>query len=213
MAERINGDPSPFATRHYFWSAPDARRWTRVAEYALLIGAVIGIPLALIIPWLGPHMAWRIVQWFSVSFAFLFAVQLGVRRWARWRAPILGTMEAALSYVAPQFANANTERAVFIGIGAHHGVVFEHVIHGDHASVKIDVRDLLGRALRADAVVFLMFHNHPGETEARPSRTDNDFTRRLARAGRDLGLHFMDHVIVTGENHFSYWADGSLNRK
>jgi DNA repair protein RadC len=41
----------------------------------------------------------------------------------------------------------------------------------------------------------VLFHNHPsGDPE--PSREDEDLTRRLAEAGKLMGIAVLDHVVL-----------------
>jgi DNA repair protein RadC len=53
-------------------------------------------------------------------------------------------------------------------------------------------------------------HNHPsGDPE--PSDDDLSLTRRLAEAGRLLGIEVLDHIIITNtESFYSFKARGAL---
>lgn len=56
---------------------------------------------------------------------------------------------------------------------------------------------------------YRLAHNHPSG-EANPSPEDIETTRRLAQAGRILGVPLLDHVIVTERGHFSFRREGRL---
>jgi DNA repair protein RadC len=59
------------------------------------------------------------------------------------------------------------------------------------------------------ASALILVHNHPsGNPE--PSRADIEITRRIAEAGRLLGVTVHDHVIVGREGHVSLRAKGLL---
>ena len=47
-----------------------------------------------------------------------------------------------------------------------------------------------------------MVHNHPGGNPA-PSEADKAFTAELQRLAPQLGLRFLDHVIVTEGDCYS----------
>jgi DNA repair protein RadC len=55
----------------------------------------------------------------------------------------------------------------------------------------------------------ILCHNHPSGEET-PSDDDIALTRRLADAGRILGIEVLDHVIVTKRSHFSFKEQGFL---
>jgi DNA repair protein RadC len=62
--------------------------------------------------------------------------------------------------------------------------------------------DVFRTALLDHAAGVIGFHNHPsGELE--PSPDDVELTRRLAAAGRVVGVTFLDHVIVAGARWLS----------
>lgn len=62
-------------------------------------------------------------------------------------------------------------------------------------------REVFAPALGHRAASVVVVHNHPsGETD--PSEDDLAITRRLEEAGRILGVHLLDHVIV-GRNGFT----------
>jgi DNA repair protein RadC len=58
---------------------------------------------------------------------------------------------------------------------------------------------------RAAAVIFV--HNHPSG-ELQPSESDLNIHRQLAEAGKILGIHILDHVIVTRKGYYSFQEAG-----
>ncbi|QYU66257.1 hypothetical protein J4558_14805 [Leptolyngbya sp. 15MV] len=68
---------------------------------------------------------------------------------------------------------------------------------------------MIRRALDLGASALILVHNHPsGNPE--PSRADIDITRRIAEAGRLLGVVVHDHVIVGRQGHASLKAKGLI---
>lgn len=55
----------------------------------------------------------------------------------------------------------------------------------------------------------VLMHNHPSGDPA-PSRADIDITRRVAEAGKRLGISLHDHVIIAASGHSSLRAMGLL---
>jgi hypothetical protein len=60
---------------------------------------------------------------------------------------------------------------------------------------------------RAAAVIFL--HNHPSG-ELQPSESVLNIHRQLTEAGRILGIHVLDHIIVTRKGDCSFQEAGLL---
>ncbi len=60
---------------------------------------------------------------------------------------------------------------------------------------------------RAASVIFA--HNHPSGDE-QPSESDRRIQEQLTQAGDILGLHILDHVIVTRRSYFSFQEAGFI---
>lgn len=85
--------------------------------------------------------------------------------------------------------------------------VFE-ISHGTVNSSVFGVREILQKALLANAVNIIMMHNHPSG-DPNPSREDITVTERLAEAGKLLGVQLLDHIIV-GDTYCSLKEKGYL---
>ncbi|UUZ45323.2 DNA repair protein RadC [Janibacter limosus] len=79
------------------------------------------------------------------------------------------------------------------------------VASGSATDSLVPVRDVLASALRHDAVAIALAHNHPGGS-VEPSADDVSVTERLRRACDEVGLRFLDHVIVAGDRWRSVTA-------
>ena len=88
-------------------------------------------------------------------------------------------------------------------------IVDHHVGDGSVDEAAIHPREVVRKALDVGATALILVHNHPsGNPE--PSRADIDITRRIAEAGRLLGIVVHDHVIVGREGHVSLKAKGLI---
>jgi DNA repair protein RadC len=70
-------------------------------------------------------------------------------------------------------------------------------------------REVFEKAVRARAASVVVCHNHPSD-DPRPSDDDLRLTRRLAEAGRILGIKLLDHVIVCRSSHYSFREHAAL---
>jgi DNA repair protein RadC len=73
----------------------------------------------------------------------------------------------------------------------------------------VEPREILKRALLANAAGVILYHNHPSGDPS-PSREDRDFTRRLAAAADSVGLRLLDHVVVGREGCVSFRESGLM---
>jgi DNA repair protein RadC len=63
----------------------------------------------------------------------------------------------------------------------------------------LPIREVLNAVLRHDGRAFALVHNHPSG-EKTPSKVDRKVTVELAAAARTVGLRFLDHVVVGGND-------------
>ena len=69
--------------------------------------------------------------------------------------------------------------------------------------------EILAPLLKRDTSRFILVHNHPSG-DPQPSADDLHFTRRLDQGCRLLGMEFIDHLVVTRSNWFSFRREGLL---
>lgn len=169
-----------------------------------IIGAASGVAGAL---------GWTTTAWLALlGLAAIPVAQFLAKEVAKWPligAPQIGSVDAAVAFVRPFFDNGNLphERAICLGIGVNGRLVFRHAIEGERTQVNINVRDMLARALRADAIIILFFHNHP-DGDVRPSRSDCRMTSRLDTVTRLIGMNTIDHIVITRDSHYSFYESG-----
>lgn len=75
--------------------------------------------------------------------------------------------------------------------------------------VRPTMRDIVAKALQANASAMILGHNHPsGVAEA--SESDRMFTADVLAALRPIGVSVVDHVIVAGDAAFSFAEAGLM---
>jgi DNA repair protein RadC len=62
----------------------------------------------------------------------------------------------------------------------------------------VPIREILTAMLRWDGHGFALAHNHPTD-DPRASPADIEVTQQLRFAAAEIGLHFLDHIIVTDQ--------------
>jgi len=70
-------------------------------------------------------------------------------------------------------------------------------------------REVMKSAILSNAASIIVGHNHPsGNSE--PSKEDIEVTRRLAEAGKIIGIDVIDHIIVGDETYISLKEKGYI---
>ncbi len=77
------------------------------------------------------------------------------------------------------------------------------VSQGTLNSSPVHPREVFNSAIRERAASVIVVHNHPSG-DPTPSGEDIKITRRLVTAGQTVGIPLVDHVIVGGEEYFSF---------
>jgi len=96
-------------------------------------------------------------------------------------------------------AQRREEVVVLVCDAGNHLRHTETVAFGSVDRAPVPVREILNCVLRHDGRGFAVAHNHPsGDTT--PSAADLQATRDLASAAKAVGLRFLDHVIVAGQD-------------
>lgn len=78
---------------------------------------------------------------------------------------------------------------------------------GTQRNVLIDPMEVYHRALHWQASSIVAIHNHPSG-KLQPSRADKTVTEKLVEAGRFLNIRFLDHLIISEDNYFSFLDEG-----
>ena len=86
---------------------------------------------------------------------------------------------------------------------------FEIISEGGITGTVADPRIILRKALEEDAVNIILCHNHPSGS-LKPSRSDEELTRKIKEAARLLDIAVIDHIIVSDNGYFSFADEGLL---
>lgn len=80
---------------------------------------------------------------------------------------------------------------------------------GGSSGTVVDVRIVLGIALKCNASGIILAHNHPSGN-LKPSEADKKITRRLKEACELLEITLIDHFIISRISYFSFVQDGFM---
>lgn len=82
---------------------------------------------------------------------------------------------------------------------------------GDTKGTVAEPRMIFNYVVTRHATAFAVAHNHPAGSP-QPSEADRQLTRRIASVAKELGITFIDHIIVCDgqNNYFSFSEQGLL---
>ena len=149
----------------------------------------------------------------ETSAAALKSVAIAARRMARSEVseqPILGSWQSLLDYLAIDMAHLTVERVRVLYLDTRNRLINDHHVgDGSIDEAAIHPREVIRRAMDLGASALILVHNHPSGSPE-PSHADIQITRKIAEAGRLLGVTVHDHVIIGREGHVSLRSKGLI---
>ena len=73
----------------------------------------------------------------------------------------------------------------------------------------VDARIIFKQAIENLASSIVLCHNHPSGN-LKPSEEDIRITKKLKDAGKLVDIAIIDHIIIAGNNFFSFADEGLL---
>ena len=86
---------------------------------------------------------------------------------------------------------------------------FEVLSKGGITGTVADPRIILKKALEVNATSLVLCHNHPSGS-LKPSRADEELTKKIREAAGYLDIAVLDHIIVSEEGHYSFADEGLI---
>lgn len=80
---------------------------------------------------------------------------------------------------------------------------------GGISGTVVDIRIILGVALKCNASAIILVHNHPSGKLV-PSEPDKVITKKLKEACNLLELYLLDHLIISKFGYYSFADEGTL---
>jgi len=86
---------------------------------------------------------------------------------------------------------------------------FEIISSGGMTGTVADPRIILKKALEEEAVSIILCHNHPSGN-LKPSRADEELTKKIQQATKFFDIILLDHIIVSTDGYFSFADEGLI---
>lgn len=140
------------------------------------------------------------------AITILAACELGKRRQAETpeERPDLGTATKIYRHMHPLMQDLDVEEFWVLLMNQHYRLIKKvKISHGGITETSVDIRIIFKEAVLANATILAVCHNHPSGNLT-PSRADEELTKSIQRACELMRIHFMDHVIVTDGQYYSF---------
>ena len=146
------------------------------------------------------------------AITILAACELGKRRQMEKpeERPDLGTATRIYNHMHPVMQDLDVEEFWLLLMNQNFRLIKKlRISHGGITEVSVDIRIVMKEALLAGATIMAVCHNHPSGS-LKPSRADDNLTHSIQQASQVMRIHFMDHVIITDGNYYSYHEQGKI---
>lgn len=144
------------------------------------------------------------------AITILAACELGKRRQMESpeERPDLGTATRLYNHMHPIMQDLDVEEFWVLLLNQHYRLIKKvRISHGGITETAVDIRIIMKEAVLANTTILAVCHNHPSGN-LKPSRQDDELTKSIKRACELMHIHFLDHVIITDGQYYSYHESG-----
>lgn len=126
--------------------------------------------------------------------------------------PVIDCWAKLIKYCTLTMAHEKVETFRVLFLNHAHRLIADEVQHrGTVNHTPVYPREVVRRALELSAAAVILVHNHPS-CDPTPSPSDIEMTNRIVAAGNTMGITVHDHIVISEEGHFSFLAQGLLNK-
>jgi DNA repair protein RadC len=140
--------------------------------------------------------------------AIVAMLEFGRRRWGCRGVRIKRAVD--IFALLRHYGDCNQERFICISLnGAHEVLAVRIVTIGLVNKSLVHPREVFADVIADRASAVCVAHNHPSGN-VKPSDEDDDVTAHLQKASKMLGINFLDHLIFTETEYYSYRSAGKI---
>lgn len=140
------------------------------------------------------------------AITILAACELGKRRQAETpeERPDLSSATKIYRHMHQLMQDLDVEEFWVLLLNQHYRLIKKvRISHGGITETAVDIRIIIREAVLANATILAVCHNHPSGSLS-PSWADDELTKTIQKACELMRIYFMDHVIVTDGQYYSY---------
>ena len=146
------------------------------------------------------------------AITILAACELGKRRQqaSPEERPDLGSATRVYNHLHPQLQDLDVEEFWLLLLNQNYRLIKQvRISHGGITETAVDIRIIMREAILVNTTILAVCHNHPSGNLT-PSRSDDALTKSIKQACDLMRIHFMDHVIITDGQYYSYFEQGRI---
>ena len=146
------------------------------------------------------------------AITILAACELGKRRQQTQpeERPDLGSATRIYNHLHPILQDLDVEEFWLLLMNQNYRLIKKiRISHGGITETAVDIRIIMREAILANTTILAVCHNHPSGNLT-PSRADDTLTKNIKQACELMRIHFLEHVIVTDGQYYSYYEQGKL---
>ena len=118
--------------------------------------------------------------------------------------------DQVLTYLIHYLKNRNREIFLIILLNGRNQIIdIVTIFEGSLTTSAVYPREVVKLILERDAAAVIFVHNHPSGNLS-PSKDDHRITKRLKQACQSIDVQVHDHLIIGGNDHFSFADRGLL---
>ncbi len=121
---------------------------------------------------------------------------------------LLSSPQLVYAYLKARLKGEGREEFIVLFVDNRNCLIaVEHLSTGTVTEASVHPRTVVERAFYHQAVGVIIAHNHPGRS-LEPSVQDQQLTKKLKGALATVDLHLLDHIIIAGNDYYSFKAHG-----
>ncbi len=126
------------------------------------------------------------------------------------RQPVLDSWLALIDYCKMALKDSKIEEFRLLHLNGRNMLIKDEILQkGTINQTQAYPREVVKHALDSGSSAIILLHNHPSG-DANPSKADIDTTRQIVAGAESLGIKVHDHIIIAGNNFYSFKASGLL---
>ncbi len=143
------------------------------------------------------------------AITIIAAIELGGRRTtAQQQNEKISSSENAAAIFQPMLQDKAYEEFWVLYLKQNNQVIKPYkVSEGGMSITTADPKRIFKGALECGAAAIILCHNHPSGS-LKPSSADISLTKKLTRAGSNLDIRILDHIIVSDGGYYSFLDAG-----
>ena len=146
------------------------------------------------------------------AITILAACELGKRRQQTQpeERPDLGSATRIYNHLHPLLQDLDVEEFWLLLMNQNYRLIKKvRISHGGITETAVDIRIIMREAILVNTTILAVAHNHPSGNLT-PSRADDTLTKSIKQACDLMRIHFLDHVIITDGQYYSYYEQGKI---